>query len=245
MTRWLTLSAASKLLGVHPATLRQWADAGKIPSFRTPGGHRRFRVEDLRDFLVQASHGGPDDIQATEDALLTSALVETRRELRQSPPSDEGWYSKFDAEGMAKQRVLGRTLFEKAIRYLTMPNEREKILADSRKLGMAYAHASLKYDISLLETVKAFQFFRQKLLRTLLSNESDLRFDPIDNATFLEHFDAFFDEVLFGLIEAYEQRLVEQRVIIEQQSDMGAPETMLTSPVEMEHPPQAEFTPDA
>lgn len=46
----LSTTSAARLLGVHPDTLREWADEGKVPSWRTPGGHRRFRVDDLETF---------------------------------------------------------------------------------------------------------------------------------------------------------------------------------------------------
>lgn len=36
-----------KILGVADSTLREWADTGKIKSFRTPGGQRRYEVSDL------------------------------------------------------------------------------------------------------------------------------------------------------------------------------------------------------
>lgn len=36
-----------KILGVSDGTLREWADSGKIKSFRTPGGQRRYEVSDL------------------------------------------------------------------------------------------------------------------------------------------------------------------------------------------------------
>ena len=49
-TRWITLGQACKLLGVNESTLRRWADAGHVRSFRTPGGHRRFSEEE-RDNL--------------------------------------------------------------------------------------------------------------------------------------------------------------------------------------------------
>ena len=52
-SEWLTLTEASRLLGVHPMTLRSWVDAGLIEAFRTPGGHRRLLVAELRDFLDQ------------------------------------------------------------------------------------------------------------------------------------------------------------------------------------------------
>jgi len=213
MSRWLTLSAASKLLGVHPATLRQWADSGKIPSYRTPGGHRRFRSNDIHNFLRQASHSETPPEISHEESLFTAALVETRRELQQSPPSEQLWYSQFDDEGMANQRALGRALFEKAIRYLTLPGQREVLISEGRDLGRAYAHSSLKYNISLLDTVQAFQFFRQRLLRSLTSFDSSQMTEEED-VQLRQNFDEFFDEVLFGLIDTYEKKLLSSDDIV-------------------------------
>lgn len=36
----------SKKLGIHPDTLRRWANEGKIPTIRTVGGHRRYNLEE-------------------------------------------------------------------------------------------------------------------------------------------------------------------------------------------------------
>jgi excisionase family DNA binding protein len=38
----LSLGPASRLLGIDPDTLRRWADQGRVASWTTPGGHRRF-----------------------------------------------------------------------------------------------------------------------------------------------------------------------------------------------------------
>jgi excisionase family DNA binding protein len=35
------------LFGVTEKTVWRWARDGKIPSFRTPGGHHRFRLPDI------------------------------------------------------------------------------------------------------------------------------------------------------------------------------------------------------
>lgn len=43
----LSAGAAARLLGVHVGTVRRWADSGTLPSWRTPGGFRRFEVADL------------------------------------------------------------------------------------------------------------------------------------------------------------------------------------------------------
>ncbi len=215
MSQWLTLSAASKLLGIHPTTLRQWADSGKIPSYRTPGGHRRFRSEDIRTFLIRASHAETDREISIEESLFTMALVKTRRELQQFPPSEQIWYSQFDEEGIEQQRKLGRALFENAIRYLVFPNQREMLITEGRALGRSYALSSQKYQISLLDTVRAFQFFRQKLLRTLTSTSTEELAFQKEEILVREHFDTFFDEVLFGLIETYERQLLEEKEVIE------------------------------
>ena len=41
----------AELLAVSEATVKRWADAGTLRCFRTPGGHRKFRMEDVADFL--------------------------------------------------------------------------------------------------------------------------------------------------------------------------------------------------
>lgn len=47
----LAASDAAALLGVKPATIREYADAGVLPCRRLPGGHRRFRRSDVERLL--------------------------------------------------------------------------------------------------------------------------------------------------------------------------------------------------
>ena len=54
---WLTLGQAAKLLGVAQSTVRAWSDAGRLPVFYTPGGHRRFKEDDLHAFLSRNGAG--------------------------------------------------------------------------------------------------------------------------------------------------------------------------------------------
>ena len=50
----LSTSEAAKHLGVSLSTVRRWSDAGHLRGYRTPGGQRRFTVEQLDEFLVLA-----------------------------------------------------------------------------------------------------------------------------------------------------------------------------------------------
>ena len=42
-----TTFEAAKLCHVSPLSIINWVNAGRLPAFRTPGGHRRIRREDL------------------------------------------------------------------------------------------------------------------------------------------------------------------------------------------------------
>ena len=46
-------SEVARYCHVTPDTIRKWAEAGRIGVFKTPGGHRRIRREDLIRFLVE------------------------------------------------------------------------------------------------------------------------------------------------------------------------------------------------
>lgn len=53
--RPLTSAQVADRFGVTSETVGVWADEGKIPSFRTPGGHRRFLPADVDAFLAAAT----------------------------------------------------------------------------------------------------------------------------------------------------------------------------------------------
>ena len=73
---WLTLGQAAAFLGAAQSTVRKWADGGRLPAFYTPGGHRRFRRDDLEAFLAvprsapRASRAAPTVLVVDDDAGL-------------------------------------------------------------------------------------------------------------------------------------------------------------------------------
>jgi len=92
---WLTLGQAATYLGVAQSTVRKWADAERLPVFYTPGGHRRFRRNDLDEF-VGTSRGRerPVVLIVDDDAGLRAALRTSLEsdgiEVREAGNAQEG-----------------------------------------------------------------------------------------------------------------------------------------------------------
>jgi len=76
-TQYLTPSQAAERLMVSPVTLRHWALAGKLAYTTTPGGHRRFALDEVERFAAEFSAGTP----ATGESGRAAAGTEQRRIL--------------------------------------------------------------------------------------------------------------------------------------------------------------------
>lgn len=197
---WLTLKEASDFLGVHFTTLRGWADAGAVPVFRTPGGHRRFSLDDLRRFLELRSA-----TTVTPDAavVMDAALTRVRSELARSPNEQATWREGFRDNADDARRQRGRQLFALALAYVLKPAQRERVLADGRRLGQEYGREAAQNQVGLAETGRAVQFFRGQLLRAVHDQE---RLDALDadDVRIQRSIDHFLDEVLYAVLDGYE-----------------------------------------
>ena len=79
--RSLTASEAAALIGVSVATVRGWADDGRLPSYRTEGGHRRFELDELRAWLTRRGASAPESRRFTRAPQEVPACPLLAREL--------------------------------------------------------------------------------------------------------------------------------------------------------------------
>lgn len=81
MDRLYTTHDISRLLQVDPSTVSKWIDRGLLIAFRTPGGHRRVRMGDLRSFLVAHQMPVPEELGTGAVRLLAVEPDRTNQEL--------------------------------------------------------------------------------------------------------------------------------------------------------------------
>jgi excisionase family DNA binding protein len=75
MSESMTSAEVAELLGVAPATVKRWADAGLLPCEKTAGHHRRFLREDVHRFREQQALGAAGPVDAWVDLLTSDADV--------------------------------------------------------------------------------------------------------------------------------------------------------------------------
>ncbi|MCS7259359.1 MAG: helix-turn-helix domain-containing protein [Anaerolineae bacterium] len=199
--RWLSLQDASRMLGVHPSTLRQWADAGKIHTVRTPGGHRRFAETDVRA-LLEPEPLEPAGIQL----LVQSALGRARLEVSGGKISEQSWYKRFDETDKAEHRELGRKLLSLVMQYLAQPGDRQGILDEARALGRAYGERSVARNLRITESVSAFLYFQDFLMDGVRQMAKTIgQGANIDLVAAYQQIGQFTNEVLLAMLEVYEK----------------------------------------
>ena len=201
---WLTLSQAADFLGVHPSTLRRWADHGEIRCIRTPGGHRRFRHASLHTFLDDRTETSDD---GTEMGLTQSFVRQTRQELEAERAEQMPWHQAFDEAEREARRASGRRLLGLAIQYTSRSTGREAVLNEARRIGHSYGRDAASRGLSLVDTTKAFLFFRESLIKAARPGLAKRGEYDAQDVHIHRSLRAFLDEVLFAAMAAYEETL--------------------------------------
>ena len=158
---WLSLRDACRLLDVSDTTLRQWADAGHLRVYRTPGGHRRFLRQDV-EALTGASRPSPEPPR--DDSGEGPALRRIRRRLTRDSVHQQPWFQAIEAEGNDRMRLFGRRLLSLLLQESGRRRRRQELLDEARMLGQEYGSEMLERDVALTDTVEAFIFFRTMVL---------------------------------------------------------------------------------
>jgi excisionase family DNA binding protein len=188
---WLSLHAASELLGLAPSTLRRWADAGRIPMRRTAGGHRRFNVAAMQTLTPQAESAparpGPGGFHP-------------------AGASEQAWHGRLSHGATAiEMRGLGQRLLGLLIQYLVWHGDGARFLADGRAVGQRYGAAARGGGVTLRETIEAFLYFRRTFWSMALQMPAMTNAaDATEAIRLAERIDHFMNEVLLSTIAGYE-----------------------------------------
>ncbi len=202
--KWLTLGAASELLGVSESTIRRWADAGEIRSYRTSGGHRRILEEDLRQIVasVQAAASTRDAHRISD---LATARVKRRLHPRGRASSMHGLpFSSLSPDTLDRLRFLGRQVVELFSRSIAGEMRKDRFLEDARSIGREYGRTLVAERMGLTTAVSTFNALRRSLEETASQIATEAGLGTEEAVEAIENVLEGADAMLEGIASVYE-----------------------------------------
>jgi excisionase family DNA binding protein len=200
-SEWVSLRQAADLLGVHPATVRNWADEGKIASRRTPGGHRRFRRSDLVNYAETQGELQPAEVQV----ILQSALGQARMQVGGGTLIHVPWYEAMSEETRAQLRQQGRKVLEAMRTYLAGGAQDEGLLA-AITIGKEYAELLSNDGLTLPQAARGFFYFSDFVINSVLTwSEITPPRNTSEWSVMLRQINTFINAMLLSIIEYYQE----------------------------------------
>jgi excisionase family DNA binding protein len=211
---WLSIREACAFLGVDQSTLRRWTNDGRVPVFKTPGGHRRYSREDLRALVVGNPRKSVKSRVSRQE--LTSRTLSAYQDDYLKTAREQKWFRAFGATSQEEHRRIGRRLVDLAIRYAATPGhqeERTELLDEGREIGMHYGISSARAGLTTSETIEVFLYFRYPVVKALLEVIEKESLPARRASRLFIGIDDFIDEVLVAMIRAHgEESGIEPRL---------------------------------
>ena len=201
---WVGLSEASRVLGVSPATLRRWSDAGRVRVFTTPGGHRRFSRSALErllpsDHARRPSIGGP--------GLTPSRIARTYRRASREASPELPWVLTLTDEQRVLFRERGHLLAGSLLQHLdaTQPESAEHHLKTASVSAAEYGEMAASLGLSLSQTVEGFLRFRAPFHHELAVSARRNGFDAAETTDLLVAAEQAMDQLLVATMTGHGQ----------------------------------------
>jgi len=196
---WLTLSDAAKLLGVHPSTVRLWSDKGAIPVHKTQGGHRRYKRGEILLWAESNSKSRPEAIEP--EGMMNEVVKNVRMQISEGRLQEESWYQKLDEDARVQYRMSARSLFQGLMNYVATNGE--EATTEAYAIGYEYASRARRYQLSYVDAAKAFLFFRDTLVESVIKVYTEANVPTKKATEMYAKMHTFTDDILISLLETY------------------------------------------
>lgn len=199
---WVSLSEASRLLGVSPATVRRWGDAGRLRVFVTPGGHRRFSRSGLEGMLPSVRATRPSLGSA---GLTTARMSQTYRRASRAMSAELPWILTLSDEQRLLFRAHGQVLAARLLQHLeaTDPETATDLLREAASSAADYGRVAASIHLSLSQTVEGFLRFRAPFHRELSAAAQRRGFDTREATSLLMSAERAMDQLLIATMTGH------------------------------------------
>lgn len=199
---WVSLSEASRLLGVSPATVRRWSDAGRLRAFTTPGGHRRFSRAALQRLLPADRSRRPP---IAGGGLTPSRISRSYRRASREMSTELPWVLTLTDRQRTLFRDRGQILARSLLQHLDAAdaNSAAEHLTSAAVSASEYGSMAAGLGLSLSQTVEGFLRFRAPFHQELAAASRRRGFDPAETTDLLVAAERAMDELLVATMTGH------------------------------------------
>jgi hypothetical protein len=114
----------------------------------------------------------------------------------------ESWYQKLDADARAQYRMGARSLFHGLMNYVSANDE--EAASEAYAIGYEYASRARRYSLSYVDAAKAFLFFRDTLIESVIKVYGEANMPASRLRGCIRKMHTFTDNILISLLQTYE-----------------------------------------
>jgi excisionase family DNA binding protein len=194
---WLSLSDVAAVLGVHPSTVRLWSDKGILPTHKTQGGHRRYKNAEILLWVESSRHTS----RIEPEAMMNEVIKNVRMQISEGRLQAESWYQMLDEDARTQYRATARSLFHGLMNYVA--SNGVDASSEAYAIGYEYASRAHRYSLNYVDAARAFLFFRNTLIESVIKVYSQANIPSGQTADIFQKMHVFTDEILISLLQTY------------------------------------------
>jgi excisionase family DNA binding protein len=200
---WISVHEASSLIGVSPATLRRWSDAGDIRAFTTPGGHRRFARSAILGLLPASRRERPNLERLGE---TPEHMIRVYRRHLADTCFGVPWLGELAEADLKPFRQQGSKIARSLLGVIDAATPEAHVLAVEEAAGIAaeFGRMAARCRVDMRQTVEAFLRFRLPFLSELAAVARRRGLDTTEATELLETATEAIDLLISGLMAGHE-----------------------------------------
>lgn len=200
---WVSIHEAALLMGVSPATLRRWSDAGTITAFTTPGGHRRFSRTAISGLLPTSLPPGGDRRQLEH---LGARLARSTRHAWRAALVEAPWAASFGDADLPIIAEHGRRLVDGLLAELdVVAEERPEHRRSARRSAAAYGALAARRGVGLRATIDLALRLEALVIREVAAEARRLDLDTAATNRWLETTACTLGDLVAEVMRGHEQ----------------------------------------
>ena len=136
------------------------------------------------------------------ESMMDEVVKNVRMQISEGRLQAESWYQKLDEDARAQYRLSSRSLFHGLMQYIATHGE--DAASEAYAIGYEYASRARRYELSYVDAAKAFLFFRDALVSSVIKVYGDARVPVPQASEMYTKIHTFTDEILISLLQTYE-----------------------------------------